>query len=147
MHRAPLGQAAEHSQITAFVLAFLGMGRHPQLRVFEAPMADFSAAHFFDVTLRELLTSHRDAARAVGGRFGFVVGAIERVVDLDNGRVHGDAMASAVQDDDRLDATLALTDDDFARAVRGTAMNDAQAHEAYPGALLPLLRFLAGALR
>ncbi len=97
--------------------------------------------------MRELLVTHREAARAVGGRFGFVVGAEERVLDLDNGRVRGDSLSSAVQDDDDLDAVLRISEAAFADTLRGHKNDERGASEAYPGAIEPLLRFLAGVSR
>jgi hypothetical protein len=115
------------------------MGQHPQLRALEAPLADLSARYFFDITLRELLVTRRAQARALGGRFGFVISGGEWVVDLDHGRVRGDALTSAVQDDDALDAVLTLSEDAFARAVRGELGAGTHCEERRQGALEALV--------
>jgi hypothetical protein len=113
----------------------------------EATAADFSARHFFDVTLRELLAANHAQARALGGRFGFVLGDGEWVVDLVHGRVRGVALSSVVQDDDALDAVLTLSENAFARALRGELAPGSHCEERQPGKLETLVRFLAGASR
>lgn len=119
------------------------MGMPPQLRVANAEIPDFSAAHFFEKTLPGLLVERRDVARAFGGRFGFVVGEAQWVIDLDYGRVRGDALSSAVTDDDRLDAVVMCSEASFGTMMRGGKLGDARVISGDPERLASLLLVLS----
>lgn len=126
----------------------MDLARHPQLRVGQTPILDLrSPEQFFDCTLRGLLAEHRELARALGGRFGFVVGAIERIIDLDNGRVRGDAHSHVVQDDDALNAVAYVSEAAFADMMRGQRDAKPYVRARDPEAMQPLLQFFLAVSR
>ena len=108
--------------------------KHPQLRMLETTLATEDPVTFFEVSVPAML--RRGGHERFGGRYGCCVGTREWVVDLDHGRVTGDIHASAVSDDDGLDAVIVFGED-----FLGTG--ELSIHARSADAVTPFIQWLA----
>ncbi len=89
------------------------------LRARDAALVDRSAAHLFGEVFPQLLAARRAEARAIGGRYGFVVDERQWVLDLDAAKVRGDGRDSIVDDDDGLMSVVRLTEHELGLLLAG----------------------------